>query len=102
MTIRIHITPVAIGLAALGVAALLATSAAAAQSGDARQQRLQALQERMAAADTDGDGAYSRAEVEAGFPRMAEHFDQADTDGDGLLTREELRALAQAAGRRMR
>ena len=43
-------------------------------------------------ADTDGDGAISLTEYQAGFQEAAEQrFQSRDTDGDGLLTAEELR-----------
>ncbi len=42
--------------------------------------------------DTDGDGRISRAEAQAGAPRLAEHFDQLDTNKDGFLTPDELAA----------
>lgn len=48
--------------------------------------------ERWAALDTDGDGAVSQAEAQAGAPRMAEHFVKLDTDGDGRVTDEEMQA----------
>ena len=41
-------------------------------------------------ADIDGDGALSRAEIEAGLPRMAGKFGRIDSDRNGRLTREEI------------
>ncbi len=49
----------------------------------------------FAGVDTDGDGAISLAEAEAGAPRLAYSFAKFDTDGDGLLTREELQATRE-------
>jgi Ca2+-binding EF-hand superfamily protein len=49
--------------------------------------------ERWAALDTDGDGAVSQAEAQAGAPRMAENFGRLDADGDGRVTREEMHAV---------
>jgi Ca2+-binding EF-hand superfamily protein len=46
--------------------------------------------ERWKAADTDGDGAISRAEAEASMPRMAEGFKSFDADGDGKVSRDEM------------
>jgi len=50
----------------------------------------------FARADTDGDGALSRAEAEAGLPRVAKKFARIDGDGDGRLTLEEIRAWLDA------
>ena len=50
----------------------------------------------FARADTDGDGALSRAEAERGLRRVAKKFEHIDRDGDGRLTREEMRAWLAA------
>jgi len=50
----------------------------------------------FARADTDGDGALSRAEAERGLPRLAKKFERIDRDGDGRLTREEMQAWLAA------
>jgi Ca2+-binding EF-hand superfamily protein len=44
----------------------------------------------LAGADSDGDGALSRGEVEARLPRMARNFERIDTNRDGLLSRAEI------------
>jgi len=54
--------------------------------------------ERWAALDTDGDGAVSLAEAEAGAPGFAKNFSRFDADGDGRVTRDEMRN-AREAGR---
>ncbi|MGB6056563.1 MAG: EF-hand domain-containing protein, partial [Burkholderiaceae bacterium] len=55
---------------------------------------------RFKAADTDGDGALSKAEAQAaGMQKIVAHFDQLDANHDGKLTREELRAGMQKAHR---
>lgn len=49
------------------------------------------------AADTDGDGALSRAELEAAhMNRVLENFDRLDVNKDGKITPEELRALLRS------
>jgi Ca2+-binding EF-hand superfamily protein len=50
------------------------------------------MQERFRQADKDGDGALSKAEAEAGMPRLAKDFDAIDANKDGKITQEELRA----------
>jgi len=52
-------------------------------------------QGRFAAADTDGNGLLSRAEVERALPRLAKRFDAIDADHDGNLSPEELRGYAR-------
>lgn len=75
------------------VVALIAAviTPAFAQSGD----RAAKMQERLKAADTNGDGLIDRSEAEAGLPRVAEHFDKLDADGDGKLSRDELRKMRE-------
>ena len=62
------------------VATVLASGSAGAQDS------------RFARADTDRNGALSRAEVDRGLPGIAPHFDEIDRNRDGSLTPEELRA----------
>jgi hypothetical protein len=45
---------------------------------------------KFGAADTDADGALSRAEVEGKLPGIAAAFDSLDVDGDGKLTSFEI------------
>jgi Ca2+-binding EF-hand superfamily protein len=50
------------------------------------------MQERWKAADKDGDGALSRAELEAaGMKRPLRNFDKLDKNKDGKLTPDEMR-----------
>ena len=57
-----------------------------------RGERQAKAAQRFRHADTDGDGAISRAEAEQHAPRLARRFDQIDGNRDGKLTPEELRA----------
>jgi Ca2+-binding EF-hand superfamily protein len=54
------------------------------------------FQERFKKADTNGDGALSKAEAEKGMPRLAKEFDAIDANKDGKLTQDEIRAYMQA------
>ncbi len=52
------------------------------------------MQERWKAADKDGDGALSRAEVDAAkMPMLSRDFDKLDADKDGKLTADEMRNM---------
>lgn len=73
---------------------------AAAQQVSAEQK--QAVQERLRAADSNGDGFIDRAEAQAGLPRIARRFDQIDGDGDGRLSPDELKAMAAQFAQRRR
>lgn len=61
-----------------------------------RGERQAKAAERFKHADTDGDGAISRAEAGKHAPRLAKKFDQIDSNHDGRLAPEELRAYRQA------
>lgn len=63
--------------------------AAMAKDGAAKQ---------FGAADTDADGALSRAEVEGKLPAIAAAFDSLDLDGDGKLTSFEIHHGSGHAG----
>lgn len=50
------------------------------------------MREKWKAADKDGDGALSRAEVDAAnMPMLARDFDKLDKNKDGKLTQDEMR-----------
>jgi Ca2+-binding EF-hand superfamily protein len=57
------------------------------------EQRQAAMKARFAKADTNKDGALSKAEAQAaGMNRLVENFDAIDTNKDGKITLEEMRA----------
>jgi len=56
----------------------------------------QQLQQRLKAADANGDGLISRSEADASLPRIAKRFDALDGNRDGQLSPDELRAAMQA------
>ena len=78
---------------ALTALALASAATLVVASPDAKERG--AHQERLRAADTNGDGLISRAEA-AALPRIAQHFDQIDTNKDGQISVEELRAFHAA------
>ena len=75
--------------------------------GQVTAEELQAFHQKMQAArrqkaadrfknvDTDGDGRISRAEAQAGAPRLAAHFDEIDANKDGFITPDELKAARE-------
>lgn len=75
------------------LSASIGASAAFAQSPPESQKvdRAQKMQERLKAADTDGDGKISRAEAVV-LPRLAKHFDEIDANTDGFIIKEEMKA----------
>ena len=50
------------------------------------------FEQRFKRADTNGDGAISRAEAQTSLPRLARHFERVDANKDGQVTREEMAA----------
>lgn len=81
---------------------LLTCAAPACAQRTLSDDQKQALQDRLKAADTNGDGLIDRTEAEAGLPRLAQHFDKLDANGDGKLSPEEMRAMASKMAERRR
>ena len=52
------------------------------------------LEKRFAAADKDADGKLTKAEADAGMPRVAKNFDRLDKDKKGYVTLDQLKAAA--------
>ncbi len=58
-----------------------------------REKMHESMNERWKAADKDGDGALTKAEVDAAkMTRLSRDFDKLDKNKDGKLTQEEVRA----------
>ncbi len=66
------------------------------------QQAQQKLHQRFVSADQNGDGRLTRAEAQAGMPRVYSAFDQIDTTHKGFVTEAEIaqHAALQLAARR--
>ncbi|MBB4127456.1 Ca2+-binding EF-hand superfamily protein [Xanthomonas translucens] len=75
---------------------LLLAGSAAAQTAPSAAQK-EHLQQKLKAADANGDGLISRSEAEASLPRVAKRFDALDRNHDGQLSPDELRAAVQQA-----
>lgn len=80
---------------------LLFAATAAAQTVPSAAQK-EKLQQRLKAADANGDGLISRGEAAASLPRIAKRFDTLDSDHDGQLAPDELRQAAQQFASRAR
>ncbi|HSI52127.1 MAG TPA: EF-hand domain-containing protein [Ideonella sp.] len=83
---------------AIAAAALLAATAAQAQSASApsADSMKQQIQDRFTKADADHDGKLTRAEAQAGMPRVAAKFDEIDAAHTGSVTLEQILKLAAA------
>jgi EF hand len=55
-----------------------------------------AFAEHFRRADSDGDGALTRAEADKALPRLGAKFDRIDANHDGKLTQDELRRYFDA------
>ena len=53
------------------------------------------FEQRFKKADTNNDGKLTKAEAEAGMPRVAKNFDAIDANKDGLVTQQEIGASMQ-------
>lgn len=93
---------VASGLALALMASACAQTAPAAQHAQQMQQARVQLHQRFVAADKDGNGQLTRAEAQAGMPRVHSAFDLIDTTRKGYVTEAEITAAiaARLAGRR--
>jgi len=85
----------------LAAAALLAATGAQAQaqpaSAPSADSMKQQIQDRFAKADADHDGKLTRAEAQAGMPRVAAKFDEIDAAHTGSVTLEQILKFAAAA-----
>ena len=85
----------------MALLALCGCATAGPPGAERVQQAQQRLHQRFMAADKDGNGQLTRAEAQAGMPRVASAFDQIDTTRKGYVTEAEItrHAMQQAAGR---
>ena len=93
---------VASGLALGLMASACAQTAPSAQHAQQMLQARAQLHQRFVAADKDGNGQLTRAEAQAGMPRVHSAFDQIDTTRKGHVTEAEITAAiaARLASRR--
>lgn len=76
------------------VIATLALIALPVQAQTQGGKAAQKLEERFNAADKDHDGKLTKAEAQAGMPRLAKHFDEIDTQKTGALTLDQVKQYA--------
>lgn len=60
----------------------------------------QAMEDRLRAADSNGDGLISKPEADAKLPRIAKNFAKLDLNRDGVLSPDELKAVATMVAER--
>jgi Ca2+-binding EF-hand superfamily protein len=82
-------------------ATLFAISASVSAQSEHMAQAKHDMQERLKAADTNGDGFIDRQEADAKLPRVAKNFDKLDADQDGKLSPSELKQAAELARQRL-
>ena len=63
-----------------------------------REARAAHMQERLKAADKNGDGKISREEATASLPKLSKHFDKIDADKDGFISKDEMKAWHDKRG----
>jgi Ca2+-binding EF-hand superfamily protein len=87
-------------LAASALALLAASALAQDASTDSSKARglnspamLQLVEQRFKAADKNQDGLLTKAEAEAGMPKLAKTFDRIDTEKKGSVTLEQIKAF---------
>ena len=90
-------THTAVAAIAAGLLALAAGGAWAQSAGKGRDVAAE-LQKRFAAADLDHDGKLTRAEAQAGMPRLYRRFDEIDTAKAGFITLADIAAYARERG----
>jgi Ca2+-binding EF-hand superfamily protein len=93
---------IASGLTLGLMAGACAQAAPSAQHAQPMQQAREPLHQRFVAADKDGNGQLTRAEAQAGMPRVYRAFDQIDTARKGYVTEAEITTaiVARLASRR--
>lgn len=74
-------------LAVATAVALCLSVAPAFADNDAKTAQMEAAFKK---ADKDGDGKLTKAEAEAGMPRIAKNFDRIDADKKGYVTLEDI------------
>ncbi len=88
-----------LAIQALCIASTCAFAQAEPQTGGQNPQRVERmarqLQARFANANTTHDGKLTRAQAEAGMPRVAQHFDEIDTQKLGYVTLPQIAAFMQ-------
>lgn len=84
------------------MASACAQAAPSAQRAQQMQQAREQLHQRFVAADRDGNGQLTRAEAQAGMPRVYRAFELIDTAHKGHVTEAEITAAiaARLASRR--
>jgi len=77
-------------------ALLLTTGSAISQTKPLDPKVAAEIDQKAKAADKNGDGKLTKAELEAGMPRIAKGFDMMDSDKKGYVTVDQIKTFAAA------
>jgi Ca2+-binding EF-hand superfamily protein len=77
-------------------ALLLSTGSAISQTKPLDPKVAAEIDQKAKAADKNGDGKLTKAELEAGMPRIAKGFDMMDADKKGYVTVDQIKTFVAA------
>lgn len=95
---KLTVTAIATSLGIFSTAFAFAQTPADPAKSEKREQRASHMQERLKAADKNGDGKISREEATASLPKLSKHFDQIDANKDGFISKDEMKAWHDKRG----
>ena len=80
----------------LASALLVSTGSAIGQTKPLDPKLAAEIDQKAKAADKNGDGKLTKAELEAGMPRVAKGFDMMDADKKGYVTVDQIKTFVAA------
>ena len=95
---KLSATTIAASFAIFSTSFAFAQAPAEPGKNEKRGERAAQMQERLKAADKNGDGKISREEATASLPKLSKHFDQIDANKDGFISKDEMKAWHDKRG----